>query len=92
MATSVGPQYRKRMFSWIQQEEGRLFASDSAAKVAVYYSPESRDYLDKAAGTGLFATTKPKPGDEMWWSDERNDSVYSLPYLAEYRGIIKWLV
>ena len=92
MATSVGPQYRKRMFSWIQQHEGRLFASDSAAKVAVYYSPESRDYLDKAAGTGLFATTKPKPGDELWWSDERNDSVYSLPYLAEYRGITKWLV
>jgi hypothetical protein len=92
MATSVGAEYRKRMFSWIQQQERRLFASDSAAKVAVYFSPESRDYLDKAAGTGLFATTRPKPGDELWWSDERRDSVYSLSYLAEYRGIIKWLI
>jgi hypothetical protein len=79
------------MFSWIQQQQGRLFASDSAARVAVYFSPESRDYLDKAAGTGLFATTRSKPGDELWWSDERRDSVYSLSYLAEYRGIIKWL-
>jgi Beta-galactosidase trimerisation domain len=91
MATSVGAEYRKRMFSWIKRQEERLFASDTAAKVAVYFSPESRDYLDKAAGTGLFATTRPKPGDELWWSDERRDSVYSLSYLAEYRGIIKWL-
>jgi hypothetical protein len=89
MMTSVGAAYRKRMFAWIEQEERRLFASESAAKVAVYYSPESRDYLDKAAGTGLFATTNSR--DDLWWSDERNNSVYSLTYLAEYRGIIKWL-
>ena len=30
--------------------------------------------------------------DERWWSDDRADSVYSLSYLAEYRGIIKWLI
>jgi hypothetical protein len=90
MTTTVGAAYRKRMFSWIKQEEARLFASDSAAKVAVYFSPESRDYLDKATGTGLFATTKAK--DILWWSSEQVDSVYSLTYLAEYRGIIKWLV
>jgi hypothetical protein len=90
MMTSVGAAYRKRMFAWIEQEERRLFASESAARVAVYYSPESRDYLDKAAGTGLFATTKSK--DDLWWSDEENNSVYSLTYLAEYRGTIKWLV
>jgi Beta-galactosidase trimerisation domain len=89
MATTVGAAYRKHMFSWIKQEEVRLFASDSAAKVAVYYSPESRDYLDKAAGSGLYATTKSR--DALWWSDEKENSVYSLSYLAEYRGIIKWL-
>jgi hypothetical protein len=90
MMTSVGAAYRKRMFAWIEQEQRRLFASDSAANVAVYYSPESRDYLDKAAGTGLFATTKTR--DDLWWSDERSNSVYSLTYLAEYRGMVKWLV
>ena len=64
--------------------------SESAAKVGVYFSPESRDYLDKASGTGLFATTKSK--DTLWWSREEVDSVYSLTYLAEYRGVIKWLL
>jgi Beta-galactosidase trimerisation domain len=90
MTTTVGAAYRKRMFSWIKQEERRLFESFSAARIAVYFSPESRDYVDKAAGTGLFATTKSK--DALWWSTEPVNSVYSLTYLAEYRGIIKWLV
>jgi hypothetical protein len=89
MTTTVGAAYRKRMFSWIKQQEQRLFASESAAKVAVYCSPESRDYVDKGAGSGLFATTKAE--DAWWWSREREDSVYSLLYLAEYRGMIKWL-
>jgi glycosyl hydrolase family 42 (putative beta-galactosidase) len=90
MTTTVGAAYRKRVFSWIKREEERLFASESAAKVGVYFSPESRDYLDKASGTGLFATTKSK--DTLWWSREQVDSVYSLTYLAEYRGVIKWLL
>ncbi len=90
MATTVGAHYRARMFSWIKAQERRLFASSSAAKVAVYYSPESRDYLDQAAGTGLYATMN--RADKAWWSDDAGDSVYSLTYLAEYRGIIKWLV
>ena len=90
MTTTVSAAYRKRMFSWIKQEQRRLFESSSAAKLAVYFSPESRDYVDRAAGTGLFATTKSK--DQLWWSTEPENSVYSLTYLAEYRGIIKWLV
>jgi hypothetical protein len=89
MTTTVGPAYRKRMFSWIKREQQRLFESESLAKVAVYYSPESRDYLDKSAGSGLFASTKSK--DPLWWSSEQEDSVYGRTYLAEYRGIIKWL-
>jgi hypothetical protein len=89
MTTTVGPAYRKRMFSWIKREQQRLFASESMAKVAVYYSPESRDYLDRAVGSGLFANTKNK--DPLWWSSEEEDSVYGRTYLAEYRGIIKWL-
>jgi glycosyl hydrolase family 42 (putative beta-galactosidase) len=90
MTTTVGSAYRKRVFSWIKREETRLFASESAAKVGVYFSPESRDYLDQASGTGLFATTKSK--DALWWSREEVDSVYALTYLAEYRGVVKWLL
>jgi hypothetical protein len=90
MMTTVGPHYRKRIFSWIKQEEKRLFESSSAAKMAVYFSPESRDYVDMASGSGLFATTDSK--DDLWWSIDPEHSIYSLTYLAEYRGIIKWLV
>jgi hypothetical protein len=90
MTTTVGTAYRKRMFSWIKQQDRRLFESQSAAKVAVYYSPESRDYVDRASGSGLYATIK--ANDNLWWSNERVDSVYSLTYLAEHRGIVKWLV
>ena len=90
MTTSVGGEYRRRMFAWIKQEQERLFASESAAKVAVYYSPASRDYVDRAAGSGLFASIRDK--DALWWANERSDSLYSLTYLAEYRGITKWLL
>lgn len=90
MTTTVGAAYRKRMFSWIGREQQRLFASESLAKIALYYSPESRDYVDKATGTGLFATIKAK--DPLWWSSEKEDSVYALTYLAEYRGFTKWLL
>jgi hypothetical protein len=90
MASSIGTKYRQRTFAWIKDQERRLFESESAAKVAIYYSPESRDYVDKAGGIGLYATTKTK--DRFWWSDRPTDSVHARTYLAEYRGIIKWLV
>jgi Beta-galactosidase trimerisation domain len=90
MMTTVGAAYRRRMFAWIKQEERRLFESASAARVAVYFSPESRDYVDMAGGLGLFATTDSK--DDLWWSIDPEHSVYALTYLAEYRGIIKWLI
>jgi hypothetical protein len=90
MATTVGADYRTRMFAWIKQQQQRLFASASAAKVAVYYSPATRDYLDRAAGSGLFASIRNK--DSFWWASERSESVHSLIYMAEYRGITKWLL
>jgi hypothetical protein len=89
MMSTVGAKYRARMFAWIKEQELRLFASRSAAKIAIFYSPESRDYVDRGAGTGLYATTR--HGDDQWWSDKGADSLYALTYLAEYRGLIKWL-
>jgi hypothetical protein len=90
MSTSVGASYRQRVFSWIKDHDRRLFNSTSAAKVAIYYSPESRDYVDQAEGSGLYTTTKEK--DRFWWSDRTADSAHSLTYLADYRGAIKWMV
>jgi hypothetical protein len=90
MTTSVGVAYRRQIFAWIEAEQERLFAAESAAAVAVYYSPATRDYVDQAAGSGLFATLR--RNDPLWWANERSDSVYALTYLAEYRGITKWLL
>jgi hypothetical protein len=89
MTTTAGSSFRKRMFSWIKREEARLFDSTSAARVGVFFSPESRDYVDKAIGLGLFATIKSE--DKPWWSTSEKDSVFYLTYMGEYRGIIKWL-
>ncbi len=90
MTVTAGTAYRRHIYSWIKQHEKRLFASASGAKVAVYFSPESRDYLDKAEGTGLYTAIRPK--DTIWWSNLPADSLYRRTYLAEYRGMIKWLV
>lgn len=90
MTETVGALYRRQAYAWIKQHEARLFASRSAAKVAVYFSPESRDYLDRASGTGLYTIIR--KDDAHWWSNEPKDSLYLRGYLAEYRGIIKWLV
>jgi hypothetical protein len=89
MTTTVGSAYRTRLFSWMERNNDRLFKSAPAATVAIFYSPESRDYVDHGKGTGLFSTVR--RGDTKWWSDESNNSVQALTYLAEYRGYIKWL-
>ena len=90
MGTTVGTAFRKRTFAWIKANDARLFASASSAKVAIYFSPESRDYVDQAGGTGLYATIA--TDDNAWWSDTQADSVYARTYLADYRGVIKWFV
>ena len=89
MTETVGALYRRQAYAWIKQHEARLFASRSGAKVAVYFSPESRDYVDRAAGTGLYTVIR--KDDAHWWSNEPRDGLYLRSYLAEYRGIIKWL-
>jgi hypothetical protein len=43
MTTTVGADYRKRVFGWIKEHDRRLFESQSGAKVAVYFSVASRD-------------------------------------------------
>ena len=89
MATTVGAAYRQKMFSWIKAHSSRLFASQSAAPVAVLFSPPSRDYMDKS-GLSLYATTE--SNDPLWWASIPDESVYQRTYLAEYRGMVKWLV
>ncbi len=89
MTATVGEAYRTKMFSWIKQHSFSLFDSESAAPVAVFFSSASRDYIDKF-GLSLYATTE--SDDPQWWTTDAKDSLYQRTYLAEYRGMVKWLV
>lgn len=88
MTKSVGAAYRTKMFGWTKQYTDQIFNSTSAAKVAVYYSEASRDFVDQAKGVGLYVTTK----SGEWWSSDPIDSAKARPYVGEYRGVVKALV
>jgi hypothetical protein len=50
MADSVGADYRQRIFSWTSAHQDALYGGESAATVALAYSPRTRDLLDQGAG------------------------------------------
>jgi hypothetical protein len=50
MDDSVGADYRQRIFSWIAAHQEALYGGESAATVALAYSPRTRDLLDQGAG------------------------------------------
>ncbi|RVU83622.1 hypothetical protein EOL70_14940 [Leucothrix sargassi] len=91
MATTVGHDFRSRMFNWSKVNAPYLFETETAATTAILFSSPSRDYVDQFAGLGMFATTD-GGDDELWWSESTSDSVYERNYLAEHRGVLKVLV
>jgi len=91
MTTTVGADFRTRMFDWAQQYSPYLFEAQTGARVAVLYSSPSRDYVDKYQGLGMF-TTWESGGDPLWWAGDAIESAYQRQYLAEYRGMVKMLV
>jgi PKD repeat protein len=90
MTTTVGVDYRTRMFGWAQKNSPYLFEAEAGARVAVLYSSPSRDYVDKFQGLGMFVTWD--SNDSLWWAGDPIDSAYERQYLAEYRGMVKLLV
>ena len=98
MTTTVGRSYRKKMFSWIAQNEDMMFRSTSDAKVVLLHSSASRDYIDGrcvmdgTCGVSLFASWQRPDPAIAWWTDNVGDSLYSTNYMSEYRGLVKALV
>lgn len=90
MASTVSPAHRQKLFDWIRSNEASLFGSTAAARVAILYSPASRDYVDKFSALGQYVTTN--SADELWWESDPSGSAYRLQYVAEYRGLVKLLV
>lgn len=85
---SVGSEYRKRMFGWLEAHPQLLF-SRAASTTAILYSSTSRDVLDRATGVALY--TSLNPSDNLWWSTESTDSAKESAYVADYRGFCKLL-
>jgi len=92
MTTIVSPQYRARMFSFIEHYQDYIFSSKSVAKVAILYSSSSRDFSDYDFGTALYVTTSPPTSGQQWWAGDAADGVMPTNYIAEYRGWVKMLV
>ncbi|NOZ00496.1 MAG: family 10 glycosylhydrolase [Deltaproteobacteria bacterium] len=102
MTTTVGSDYRTRVFGWIRANEDALFRTESGARVGLVHSSASRDYVDgrcildeeaeRHCGVSLYARwERPLPWME-WWTTDKDDSVYNSNYMAEYRGLVKALV
>ena len=89
MATTVDDAFRSRSYEWIKTNLPQLFESKSEANIGVLFSRHSRDHMGQGLGSGLYATWQ--SDDPLWWTTEKQDSIYSQTYLAEYRGIAKWL-
>jgi hypothetical protein len=89
MNTSVGAAYRGRLFAWLERNT-EIYRSESANPIAVLFSSESRDFLDRDAGVGLY--TSQNPADSLWWSENPPDSAKELDYLGDYRGMLKCLI
>lgn len=90
MTTTVGAAYRTKMFGWLKANESFVYGPANAARIAVLYSSENRDFVDKAAGESMYVTTT--SSDAEFWSTDPIDSVKQRQYLAEYNGMIKLLV
>lgn len=86
--TSVGKEYRQRMYSWLEEHPQILFAN-SANTTAILYSSVARDIVDQARGVGLY--TSNNLADKLWWSDQEADSAKKTEYVADYRGFCKLL-
>lgn len=94
LGTSVGHDFRKRMFTWLGAHP-EIFASPTAHDVGVLYSSASRDalYPYVGGGSGLYTTTKLPAGEKEteWWSTADVDQTKNVPYVGDYRGVCKML-
>lgn len=97
MTSTVGVDYRTRMFKWLEANEDLVFRSESKARVALLHSSASRAVIDSCmftdtCGVSLFTTWKNPEAGKPWWTTAEGDSVRESFYMAEYRGMVKALV
>lgn len=91
---------RSDMFTFINRNVNYLYDTVSAARVAIFHSTPSRDYVDHGEGNGMFCSMGPPAslrakGTVEWYSDSggpESDSCYRKQWIGEYRGMVKALI
>ncbi len=89
MFESVGPEFRKTWFGFMQEHPEALPGGERLARVGIWYSSASRDYLDYRPGAGhygMYVSTDPPTDDRDWWATEEGDSCIEKPHLGGWRG------
>jgi len=86
MCTSVGQDYRTKMYQWLKTYSDAIFTSKSKAQVAILYSPNTRNLIDGHLDGGFYMSKgKPSPA-YRWWVKSPEASLLYANYLSEYRG------
>jgi hypothetical protein len=88
---------RTRWYAFVKANTERLFDAMPLARVALYHSSSSRDYVAPLAeggtpSSGVYTSTVNPVPQKHWWSDRPADSRYELQWLGEYTGALKALV
>ncbi|MFB7907106.1 hypothetical protein ACFC1T_11800 [Kitasatospora sp. NPDC056076] len=90
---TVDAAMRARMYAFVRANQAKLYDPVSAARVGVYHSAPSRDYVAPGEGNGMYANAKAPAGIADWWGgDDPQMSCAALPWLGEFRGTVKALV
>jgi hypothetical protein len=86
MCTTIGENYRGKMFGWIKNNSDYIFQSVSGADTAILYSPHTRDLIDGHRNGGFYISDgRPNPS-YRWWLEDPEMSLPRSRYLSEYRG------
>ncbi|MFF2750638.1 hypothetical protein ACFVVA_34535 [Kitasatospora sp. NPDC058048] len=90
---TVDAAMRTRMYRFVRTNQTRLYDPVSIARVGVYHSAPSRDYVSPGEGNGMYVNATAPAGIADWWGgDDPGMSCASLPWLGEFRGTVKALV
>lgn len=89
MFNTVGSEFRRLWFGFVEEHQDLFPETEREARVAIWYSSASRDYLDYPLGRGhygLYVNTAAPIEDPDWWATEEEDSCIFKPHLGGWRG------
>lgn len=88
MISSVDSDFRKKWYGFAQKHATALFGEPRQARVGIWYSSPSRDYIDSPrGGYGMYFSTVPGIEDPDWWANHPDDSPLVNPHLGSYRAL-----